>query len=124
METQRLVVRIMAGSLLLAVGLDKLFGFYPLPTGTPEADAFVDALHATEYMMPLVALVEIMGALSFLSGRYVPLAAIIIAPVSVNAFLFHLFLSPAAMIPTTLLLVLNLIILVAERRHYRQLFRP
>jgi uncharacterized membrane protein YphA (DoxX/SURF4 family) len=114
----------MAGMLLLAVGLDKFFGFYPLPMGTDEARAFVAALEKTGYMMPLVAAVETLCGLCFLSGRYVALAAVVVAPVSVNAFLFHLFLSPMAMIPTTLLFVLNLLLLIQERRCYQKMFKP
>ena len=118
-----IVTRILAGALLLVVGLDKFFGFYPLPAGTAEANAFVEALNATGYMMPLVAAVETLSGLCFLSGRFVPLAAVVVAPVSLNAFLFHLFLSPMAMIPTTTLFILNLLLLIQERQSYRQLFK-
>lgn len=118
------IIRLSAGLLLIFVGLDKFFGFYPLPTGSAEADAFVSALEATGYMMPLVATVETLAGTAFLSGRYVALAAVVAAPVSVNAFLFHLFLSPAAMIPTTLLFLLNILIIINERQKYGMLFKP
>lgn len=117
------VVRFLAGLLLVTVGADKFFGFYPLPTGTEPADAFVAALEATGYMMPFVAAVETAAGLLFLSNRYVALAAVIVMPVSLNAFFFHLFLSPAAMFPTTALLLLNLLIIYEKRECYRALFK-
>ena len=117
-----LIARLLAGFILVVVGADKFFGFYPLPTGTEAADAFSAALYATGYMMPFVAAVETVTGVLFLANRYVALAAVVAMPVSLNAFSFHLFLSPAAMVPTTLLLLLNICIIYEKREYYRALF--
>jgi hypothetical protein len=116
--------RLAAGIMLLVVGLDKLFGFFPLPTGTEAADAFDAALRDTGYMMLLVGMTELAAAAAFLSGRYVALGAVIATPVSVNAFLFHFCLSPSAMLPTATLMILNLMLLWMHRERYREILKP
>lgn len=116
-------IRILAGLILLIVGLDKYFGVYPLPTGTPEADAFVAALDATGYMMPLAATVATATGMLLLANRYVALAAVLAMPFSLNALLFHIFLGPDAMVPTVLLFLCNTALLIGERERYRELFK-
>jgi len=117
------LLRITAALLLLVVGTDKLFGFFPLPTGTPEADAFLGAMERAGYLVPLVAAVEIAAGLSFLLNRRVALFAVVLLPVSINAFLFHLFLAPASMPPTALLLIMNVWLLYEKRKRYGGMFK-
>ena len=58
----------------------------------PPAE-FFGALFATGYMLPLIALTQIVAGLMLLSGRFVPLALTLLAPVLVNILAFHVFLA-------------------------------
>ena len=46
-------------------------------------------------MLQLASGVQVLAGLLLISGRYVPLALALLAPMVVNIFLFHVFLEPA-----------------------------
>jgi putative oxidoreductase len=65
---------------------------------------FIDALKATGYMWELIAIVIMVGGLSLLLGRFVPLTLIVLAPISLNILLIHLFNPGAGGIPIGLII--------------------
>jgi len=91
------VARIFLGLVFTVFGLNKLLHFLPQPPMSgPPADFFM-ALMATGYMLPLIATTEIVSGVFLLSGRFVPLALTLLAPVVVNIVAFHLFLVQGAL---------------------------
>jgi hypothetical protein len=70
------------------------------------------------YFFPLVKVVETVCGALFLLNRYVPLATVVIAPVVVNIFFFHLFLDLANMPMAIVLVILNLILGLAYRESF------
>jgi uncharacterized membrane protein YphA (DoxX/SURF4 family) len=89
------IVRVLLGLLLLFAGLNKFFAFAPNPPHNEAATAFMMALVGTGYMMKIVAIVEIACGAAFVAGRFVALAAVVLAPVALNIVLFHALLDPA-----------------------------
>ena len=87
-----LAVQFLFGLIILAAGINKLYLFMPVPEQMPAGKAFIDFLYATGYLMYVVALVEIIGGGLLLLNRLVPLALLILAPVTTNILLFHIFL--------------------------------
>jgi putative oxidoreductase len=59
----------------------------------------IDALKATGYMWELIGVVIMIAGLALLLGRFVPLALIVLAPISLNILLVHLFNPGAGGIP-------------------------
>ena len=59
----------------------------------------IDALKASGYMWELIAVVIMVAGLALLLGRFVPLALIVLAPISLNILLLHLFNPGAGGIP-------------------------
>jgi hypothetical protein len=51
---------------------------------------FIDALKATGYMWEWIAVLNMLAGLALLMGRFVPLALIVLAPISLNILLLHL----------------------------------
>ena len=86
----------------------------------------MSALMATGYMTQLIGITCLVVALLCFSGR-TALAAVLLAPLSVNIILFHIFLDAVPIGPSSalgyLLLVLNLFFLWYERGKYRALLR-
>lgn len=78
--------------------------FIPMPEMPDNAGAFMGAMAATGYFLPVLKIVEIIGGILLLTRRFVPLALVLLAPVIVQIFLFHLFLEPSG-IPMGLILV-------------------
>jgi uncharacterized membrane protein YphA (DoxX/SURF4 family) len=84
---------------------------------------FNQGLEATRYLMPTVKVIELLCGAAFLSGRLIPLALVLIAPIVVNIVLVHAFLDPKGL-PVALFLVLACGFLAYQHREsYRPLFK-
>lgn len=88
------VARILLGALFLLFGLNGFLQFLPMPPVPEKAGAFLGALAATGYMFPLIKGTEVVAGLLLLSGRFVPLALTVLAPVVVNIVAYHAALAP------------------------------
>jgi putative oxidoreductase len=64
----------------------------------------IDALKATGYMWELIGVVIMTAGLALLLGRFVPLTLIVLAPISLNILLIHLFNPGAGGIPIGLVI--------------------
>lgn len=127
MKTLNLVLRILL-ALILLMPVAGLLGIFPEPTAemyTPEGWAYMSALMNTGYMMPLLTLVFFICAILLLVGK-TALAAILLAPVTVNIITFHWFLDEfpigASSILGYVVLLLNLYFLWVNREKYRSVW--
>ena len=99
-----IAARVLMGALFLFSGLNGLFHFMPMPPMPPAAGAFAGALAAAGYFLPLLKIIEIATGVLLVSGRFVPLALTIAAPIVVNIVAFHIALAPEGLgIPLVLL---------------------
>ncbi len=110
--------RIVLGLVLVVFGLNKFLQFMPFPEMPVEAGAFMGALMATGYMMTLVAIVEIVVGVMLLTNKYVALALLLLAPISVNIIAFHLVLDIAGTGGAALVTILNVFLLFANKDKY------
>jgi uncharacterized membrane protein YphA (DoxX/SURF4 family) len=112
--------RLFLGLVFTVFGLNFFLHFLPVPPAPPRAAAFAGALFASGYLFPLLKATEVAAGLLLLSGRFVPLALTLLAPIIVNIVGFHLFLAPSG-------LAIPLAVLAAEvylARTYRAAFAP
>jgi uncharacterized membrane protein YphA (DoxX/SURF4 family) len=122
MTKTTLGARYVLGILLLLVGFNKFFGFMPTFDMAPQAAAFMQALMESGYLLPTIALVEIASGLLFLSSKSTPLANLLLAPISVNIILFHVFLDPASILMALIVAALNIFLIVRYFEVYRPIF--
>jgi uncharacterized membrane protein YphA (DoxX/SURF4 family) len=113
------IARVFLGLVFTVFGLNGFLGFLPPPEPTAAGGAFLGALFASGYMFPLIKGTEIAAGLLLLSGRFVPLALTLLAPITINILAYHLFLDPGLGLPLTLIAV-QLYLAYA----YRESFRP
>jgi hypothetical protein len=111
------------GFVFLSAGLMGLLHLMPPPSEPmPEgAMAFGAALMGTGYLFPLIKGTETLAGALLLSNRFVPLALTLLAPVLVNIFLFHAFLTPGQVGTPIALLCLELFLAWSYRAAYRPL---
>lgn len=88
----QLVVRLLLGALFLFGGI--AFFFVSPPPLTGDMATYFAGLQASKYFFYLLKGTEIFCGLCLVSGFFVPLALVILAPISLNIFLVHLFLEP------------------------------
>jgi uncharacterized membrane protein YphA (DoxX/SURF4 family) len=118
----RVPARLLLGLIFVTFGLNGFLHFLPQPPMPAPAGAFAGALAATGYLFPLIKGTEIVTGLLLLSGRFVPLALVVLAPVVVNIVAFHLFLAPAGLALPFVVLALGLYLAWTERQAFAPLF--
>ena len=123
MKKAQLIVRILLGLMVLIFGLNKFLQFMPTPPMPEPAGEFMGALVESGYLMVLVALVEIVTGIMLLINKYQPLALVILFPVLLNAFLFHLFLAPAGIGGALMATAMNVFLFFANIDSYRALLQ-
>ncbi|RYZ74163.1 MAG: DoxX family membrane protein [Proteobacteria bacterium] len=93
-----LIARILLGFVMAASGLAGLLGFAKPPPDVPQnMQLFMTGMMATGYLFPLVKITETVCGLLLLSGFYVPLALVMLAPVMVNIFFVNAFMMPSGL---------------------------
>jgi putative oxidoreductase len=117
-----MIVRIVLGLLLVVFGSNKLFHFLPMPEPTGSAGEFMNSLGATGYIFPVVGILEMFIGLMLLLKKWVPFVIILLAPISINILLFHLFLDIPGLSVALLVAVLNGILMYKHWKLYRPLF--
>jgi uncharacterized membrane protein YphA (DoxX/SURF4 family) len=118
-----IVVRSLMGLLFLFASITFLFKLITPPPPTGAMKTFSDGLMASRYLMPTVKVIELACGLAFLSGRFVPLATVLIAPIIVNIVLVHAFLGPEGLPLASFLVLANGFLAYHHRESYRPLFR-
>jgi uncharacterized membrane protein YphA (DoxX/SURF4 family) len=87
--------RLFLGLAFTVFGLNFFLHFLPTPPSPPGAASFAGALFASGYFFPLLKTTEVLAGVLLLSGRFVPLALAVLAPIVVNIVGFHLVLAPS-----------------------------
>lgn len=113
------VARTLLGLIFFVFGLNGFLQFLPVPPMPEAAGAFAGALAKTGYFFPMLKGIEVVAGALLLSGRYVPLALTVLAPIVVNIALFHIVLAPGLGM-VALLLTLEIYLAWA----YRDAFAP
>ena len=121
MKVAVIIIRILIGVLFLFSSVVVLLNLVPQPELKGDVKLFNEGLAASGYLMPMVKIVELLCALAFISGRFVPLATVVIFPVTVNILFFHLFLAPEGLPVAVFLLLGNLFLAFSFRRNYQTL---
>ena len=117
-----MLVRIILGILLVVFGSNMFLHFIPLPPPAGNAAAFMNSLGATGYIFPFVGVLEVVIGVMLLLKKWVAFAAILLAPISINILLFHLFLDIPGVGVAFLVVVFNSILIYKHWKQYTPLF--
>lgn len=123
MKKAVIIVRTLMGLLFLFASTTYFFHLITPPEPTGAMKIFNDGIRASVYLMPLVKIVELICGMAFLTGRFVPLASVLIMPNIVNIFMVHLFLGPEGLPLAVFLIAANLFLAYTNREVYKPLFK-
>ncbi len=115
------IIRWTLAFLILIFGANGIWHFIPTPEHPPKAERFRQSLLDTAYMLPLWKGTELVGALLLLFNVAVPLALILLAPILINIFFFHLFLSPRGLWLAVVLMICETCLILVHRHAYLSL---
>ncbi len=112
-------VSLLFGLMFINSGLNKFFNYMPMPTDLPENMVkLMAALLEFGWLMPLIAVAEIVGGVLFIITKFRALGAIIIFPVMVGILLIHIVNEPSGLPVALVLLGINLWVIIENREKY------
>jgi putative oxidoreductase len=97
MRIAMIIVRTFLGLLFVfssVVYFLMVMGIVPTPPMEGPMKTFNEGLAASGYFFTLLKITELVCGILLLTGRFVPLALVILAPIIINIFLVHLFIAP------------------------------
>lgn len=117
------IARYILGLAFFVFGGAGLLNLFPPPPDLPATlQAFTNAISATGYFMPVLKATETICGLLLLIGIAPPVMLIILAPITIQIFLLHTFLTPG--LQNLIVPVILLIAHVTAATGYWHLYRP
>ena len=121
MKIAILASRILLGLMFFVFGLNGILHFMNAPLPPGDAGIWAGLMMAHKYMT-FVALLQVVGGLLLLVGRYVPLGLTILAPILVNILLFHILFAVPGIAGGLICTALEVFLIFAYRLSFRGLF--
>ena len=118
MNKVTLIIRLVFGVMLVIFGSNKFIGFLPEPEITGAAATYLGGLAASGFTFKVIGLIEVLVGIALLANKYVPLALILMAPISVNIFLYHVLLDLPNSPVGIAVFAFNLILLFTHKKSY------
>ncbi len=81
------VLRITLGALMLLGALTHITNS---KEGAMAESTFINEIINTGYLWPIIGGIELLAGIALLTGRFIPLSLIVLAPITLNILLFHL----------------------------------
>jgi putative oxidoreductase len=118
-----IIVRFLLGLLFAVFGSNAFLHFIPMPPMQGLPGDFIGALIQSGYIYP-IAILQVLGGLLLLSGRFVPLGLTLLGPVILNIVLYHIFLDRNGLPMAIVISILALFLLWAHRDKFPAIFQP
>jgi putative oxidoreductase len=123
MKIAKTIIRFLLGIMLIVFGLNKFLQFLPMPPLPEAAGEFMGALASSGYIFPIVAIVEIVTGILLLINKFKALALVVLFPVMLNAFLFHLFLDIPGIGAAAFAIIMNVFLMFSTKESYKELLK-
>lgn len=118
------IISVLYGLMFINSGLNKFFNYMPMPDDLPEAMVEMStAMMQVSWLMPLIAVVEILGGLLMISNKFRALGAIVIFPIMIGILLTHITVAPSGLPFAIVLFIVLLWVMYENRVKYLALIR-
>lgn len=119
MKIATIIIRVLLGLLFVFASGSYFLDLVPQPELAGDMKTFNEGLDAAAYVMPIVKSLELICGLAFLIGRFVPLATVVIFPITVNILGVHTFLAPEGLPIAVFVFLTNLFLVYRNWSHYK-----
>jgi uncharacterized membrane protein YphA (DoxX/SURF4 family) len=124
MKIAVIIVRVLLGLLFLFASISYFLQLFPEQKTEGNHKIFLDGMAASGYLLPLVKAFELLCGIAFVVGRFVPLATVVLFPITVNIVLVHASLAPDGLPFAIGVLLAHLFLAYACRKNYESLLAP
>lgn len=114
--------RYLLGLIYFVFGLNGFLQFIPAPPMPEAVVTFFNGVMSAPYFFPVLKGTEVLGGLLLLTGFAAPLALVVLAPITIQIFLFHAFLTPG--LENSVLPVAMIVLHMLAASLYWHLFKP
>jgi len=125
MKIAMIIVRTLMGLLFIFASVVVLLNIFPPPP--PDqfpneiARKFNEGMFAPPYFVRMLKITELLCGIAFVSGYFVPLATVVIAPVIINIFMYHAFVDTSGLPVAMFLVAANIFVAYYYRDSYKGL---
>jgi uncharacterized membrane protein YphA (DoxX/SURF4 family) len=123
MKIVKTILCVLFGLMFINTGVDKFLHYMPMPEMRPEDLKVYDAFGTLIWLMPLVAVIEILGGLLFIFPKTRALGAIIILPVMVGIIIHNAVFMPSGLSIAGIFLIINIWMIRDNWEKYKPMFR-
>lgn len=123
MKIVKQIVATLFGLMFINAGLNKFFNYMPMPELTPAQIEAFSAFMTITWLMPLVAVIEIIGGLLFIFPKTRALGAIVILPVMTGILLHHTTMDPSGIYIALVLAAINLWMIIDNWKKYEAMVK-
>lgn len=119
-----LVLSVLTGLLFINGGLNKFLNYMPVPDDLPAAMVQdMAAMEEISWLLPLVAVAEIVGGALLLFPRTRALGTLVLIPLSTGILLTHLVIDPAQLVIPIIIWAVLLWIIFTDLEKFLPLIR-
>ncbi len=115
------IISFLFGAMMINSGLNKFLNYMPEMEMPEAASNLIGAFIASEWLFPLIAIVEIIGGVLIIIPKTRALGAAMILPIMVGILLFNIFLAPSNLGISIVLSVILAWIIWENRKKYNHL---
>jgi putative oxidoreductase len=121
MKIAVLIARILLGLMFLVFGLNVYFHFIPMQAIPGDAGTLMGLMFQHGWFS-FYGIFYVVGGLLILIGRFVPIGLVLLGPIIVNIWLFHLTFNPSGIGGGVVAALLEIFLIYEYRAHFRDLF--
>jgi uncharacterized membrane protein YphA (DoxX/SURF4 family) len=113
------VLCLLFGLMFINAGLNKFFNYMPVPEDMPEDSMqMFTAMMQIGWLMPLIAIAEIIGGILFILPKVRALGAVILAPIMTGIMLTHFTIAQEGLTIVLPMLAIYLWVIYENRNKY------
>lgn len=116
-QTIFMILRVLLGLFMLIIGLNKFLVFIEIPQ-PPGAGGELMHIYITSGFLKLIGVLQLLGGITLLTNKFVPLGLTFITGIMFNATIFHLLHDPSGIGAAAVCLVLSLILVYANKNRF------
>ncbi|MCW8312787.1 MauE/DoxX family redox-associated membrane protein [Sphingobacterium thalpophilum] len=121
MKIVKNILCILFGLLFINAGLDKLLHYMPVPPMDINMQKVFEAFITIRWLLPLVAIIEIIGGALFLFPRTRTVGALVILPILIGIFIHNMIFAPGGLLFWAPLFLIWLWVVFENWGKYRKL---